>query len=181
MQTEPRPHSPLRTGAGTGAGTIECRDPATLERLGEVPSLSAAEVGERVSRARGAQLAWGRTGFGERRRVIRALLDRVVERQEALCRLTARESGKTMNDVIVGEVLPVCEKLKYLLKHGERDLRPEPRPSGLLGHKATRVEYPPLGVIAVLSSSSRPLHDVFGPAAAALFAGNAVVVKVSEW
>jgi acyl-CoA reductase-like NAD-dependent aldehyde dehydrogenase len=175
MQTDLRPQSPLR------AGTIECRDPATLERLGEVPALSSVEVAERVARARRAQVAWGRTGFAERRRVIRALLDRIVERQEDLCRLTARESGKTMSDALVGEVLPVCEKLKYLLKHGERDLRPEPRPTGLFGHKATRVEYPPLGVIGVLCPSSRPFHDVFGPTAAALFAGNAVVVKVSEW
>ena len=28
--------------------TIECQNPATLEKLGEVPSLSAAEVAERL-------------------------------------------------------------------------------------------------------------------------------------
>ena len=41
--------------------TIECQNPATLEKLGEVPSLSAAEVAERVERARAAQVSWGKT------------------------------------------------------------------------------------------------------------------------
>ena len=37
-------------------GTIEGQNPATLEKLGEVPSLSEADVAERLSRARKAQV-----------------------------------------------------------------------------------------------------------------------------
>ena len=44
-----------------------------------------------------------------------------------------------------------------------------------------RVEYHPLGVIGVIGASSFPLQNVVGPTIPALMAGNAVIVKVSEW
>ncbi|MFO0578191.1 MAG: aldehyde dehydrogenase family protein [Polyangia bacterium] len=170
----------VRTYTGTPA-TLECHDPATLERLGEVPSFSRAEVVERVQRARAAQAAWGQTTFAERRRVLRALLDWILAHQEEICRLCSRDSGKTIVDAAMGEVFPVCEKIRYLIEHGEKDLAPEPRPSGLLMHKAARVEYSPLGVVGVICPFNFPFHNILCPVVPALFAGNAVVAKVSEW
>ena len=161
--------------------TISCRNPATLERLGDVPIFSRQQVAERVERARRAQPAWAATSFAERRRVLEALLDYVVAHQEELCRLCARDSGKTVVDALLAEIFPVCEKLRYTLARGEKDLAPERRASGVFPHKAVRVEYQPLGVIAVLCPWNLPFHNVLAPVIPALFAGNAVVVKVSEW
>jgi acyl-CoA reductase-like NAD-dependent aldehyde dehydrogenase len=161
--------------------TIECRNPATLEKLGDVPVLDRAQVIERVERARRAQRRWGEAGFAERRRVLSRLLDYIVAHQEEICRVCARDSGKTIVDAMMGEIFPVCEKLRYTISHGARDLRPEPRESGVLAHKRVRVEYPPLGVIGVLCPWNFPFHNVFCPVIPALAAGNAVVVKVSEW
>lgn len=161
--------------------TIECRDPATLERLGDVPIFDEKMIAERVARARVAQKSWGKTPFSERKRVLRALLDAIVERQEEICRLAARDSGKTMVDAAMGEVFPVCEKIRYTIANGERDLAPERRSPGILMHKAARVEYQPLGVIGVLCPWNFPFHNIFCPTVPALFAGNAVIAKVSEW
>src|SRR6185436_3346732 len=88
--------------------TLECRDPATQERLGEVPIATRAELAERVARGRRAQRAWAKTSFAERRRVLRALLDRIVDDQERICRAASRDSGKTLVDAAMGEVFPVC-------------------------------------------------------------------------
>jgi acyl-CoA reductase-like NAD-dependent aldehyde dehydrogenase len=177
MQTELAPFNPLRADAST----IECRNPATLERLGDVPALSRVEVEERVARGRRAQAAWGKTSFAERRRVMKKMLAYIVDHQAEICRLAARDSGNTMNDAALGEVFPVVEKLRWLVQHGEQVLAPEPRSSGLLAHKAARVEYAALGVIGVLCPWSFPFHSIFGPVLPALFAGNAIVCKVSEW
>ena len=168
------------TGA-TLPETLSCRNPATLEKLGDVPIFSRAQVVERVERARRAQAAWGATSFAERRRVLSALLDYIVAHQEEICRICARDSGKTLVDAMMGEIFPVCEKLRYTIAHGEEDSSPDPRASGVLLHKAVRVEYHPLGVIGVLCPWNFPFHNVFCPVIPALFAGNAVVVKVSEW
>ena len=177
METTPR--RPL-SGAPLPE-TLACRNPATLERLGDVPIFSRQQVADAVARARRAQAAWAQTSFAERRRVLSALCDYVVAHQEEICRICARDSGKTVVDAMMGEIFPVCEKLRYTVAHGEEDLSPEPRASGVLAHKAVRVEYPPLGVVGVLAPWNFPFHNVVCPVIPALFAGNAVVVKVSEW
>jgi acyl-CoA reductase-like NAD-dependent aldehyde dehydrogenase len=133
-----------------------------------------------VERARRAQVAWGRTTFAQRRQVLRTLLSEIVARQDDICRLASRDSGKTLVDAAMGEVFPVCEKIRYLIAHGQDDLRSESRTSGLMLHQSARVEYHPLGVIGVICPWNFPFHNIFCPVVPALFAGNAVVAKVSE-
>ena len=159
---------------------LVCVDPATGERIGHAPVMRRAEVVRVVERARAAQQAWAATSFAERRAVLEDILKHVVSHQQEICRLAVRDSGKTMVDAAMGEIFPVCEKLRYTIARGEDDLAPEARPSGLLPHKAARVEYLPLGVVGVIAPWNFPFHNFFCPAIPALFAGNAVVVKVSE-
>ena len=53
-------------------------------------------------------------------------------------RVAARDSGKPMVDAAFGEVMVTCEKLAWLLRHGERWLRPEARAPGVMvGHRCT--------------------------------------------
>jgi acyl-CoA reductase-like NAD-dependent aldehyde dehydrogenase len=159
---------------------LVCRDPATGEVLGEATVMDRAEVAAAVQRGRAAQAAWAATSFAERRAVLKDILAHVVAHQDEISRLAVRDSGKTMVDAAMGEIFPVCEKLRYTIAHGERDLRPQARPSGLLPHKSARVEYLPLGVVGVIAPWNFPFHNFFCPVIPALFAGNAVVIKVSE-
>ena len=161
--------------------TIPCVDPATGEHLGEVPALTPDEVRERVARARVAQESWAKTSFAERRRVLRHLLDMLLEHADSLCEEICRDTGKTLHNAMVGEVWPVAEALRWTIQKGERHLRPEPMSSGLLVHKRARVEFHPLGVIGVISPWNVPFQNILAPAIPSLFAGNATIVKVSEW
>jgi acyl-CoA reductase-like NAD-dependent aldehyde dehydrogenase len=165
----------------TPTATLDCHDPATLERLGAAEVMDRARIEGIVARARAAAPAWAATSFATRRAVLRDLLDWIVAHQGEICRLAARDSGKTLVDAAMGEVFPVCEKLRYTIAHGERDLRPQWRSPGFLLHKRGRVEYLPLGVVAVIAPWNFPFHNIYCPLIPALFAGNAVIVKVSEW
>ena len=176
MSTNAAPVAP----AHSPPPTIVCTDPATGARLGEVPVMDRAAVVAAVQRGRAAQPAWAATSFAERRAVLKDILARVVAAQEEISLLAVHDSGKTMVDAAMGEIFPVCEKLRYTIAHGERDLRPQARASGLLPHKSARVEYLPLGVVGVISPWNFPFHNFFCPVIPALFAGNAVVIKVSE-
>ncbi|MFV8752397.1 aldehyde dehydrogenase family protein [Nannocystaceae bacterium ST9] len=160
---------------------IECHDPATLERLGAAEVMDRRRVDAVVARARAAQPAWAATSFAKRRAVLRDLLEWIVEHQADICRLAAKDSGKTLVDAAMGEIFPVCEKLRYTIAQGERDLRPQSRSPGFLLHKRGRVELLPVGVVAVIAPWNFPFHNIYCPLIPALFAGNAVVVKVSEW
>lgn len=163
------------------AGNIPCHDPATLEDLGTVAVMDDVAVRGVVQRGRAAQPSWAATSFAERRAVLEEVLSYIVSHQQEICRLCVRDSGKTMVDAALGEIFPVCEKLRYVIANGERDLAPEPRAPGFLKHKKAWVEYTPLGVIGVICPWNFPLQNVLAPAIPAIMAGNAALVKVSEW
>jgi acyl-CoA reductase-like NAD-dependent aldehyde dehydrogenase len=160
---------------------IECYNPATGEHIGTVPALDAAQVADFVKRAKAAQLEWGRSSFAQRRRLLAAIMRHVLENIDELCDEVVRDAGKTRENALLGEIWPICEKLRYTIATGEQHLRPERVSSGLLVHKVATIEYHPLGVIGVICPWNFPLQNVLGPTISALMAGNAVVAKVSEW
>ena len=47
-------------------------------------------------------------------------------------------------------------------------------------YKACHIEYEPLGVVGTIVPWNYPFHNIFNPLLAAVFAGNAIVIKVSE-
>ncbi|KAL2169962.1 hypothetical protein VTG60DRAFT_5432 [Thermothelomyces hinnuleus] len=109
------------------------------------------------------------------------MLQHVLDNQDEICRVACLDSGKTMVDAQLGEVLVTVEKLQWTIKHGEKALRPSRRPTNLLmAYKRNTVRYEPLGVVAALVSWNYPFHNLIGPIISALFSGNGILVKVSE-
>jgi acyl-CoA reductase-like NAD-dependent aldehyde dehydrogenase len=172
--------SPLPSARGSRPDLIECREPATRAPLGNVPVDGPDAVREKVARARKAQRAWAKSTYDERRAVLEHILAHLLEHADELCEVIARDAGKTRENAIMGEIWPVSEKIRWTVAHGEKHLVPERMSSGLFLHKKATVLYPPLGVIGVICPWNYPLQNVLGPTVPALFAGNAVVVKVSE-
>ena len=160
---------------------IPCVDPATQESLGVVPISSPEQVHQAVQRARRAQQSWGRTSFAQRRRVLERVLDRVLDEDEALIDAVVRDCGKTRENALMGEIWPVCEKLRWTIANGERHLKPESVSSGVLKHKRARLEFLPLGVVGAIVPWNYPLQNIMNPAIPALMAGNGYIVKPSEW
>ncbi|HMV67182.1 MAG TPA: aldehyde dehydrogenase family protein [Myxococcota bacterium] len=160
---------------------IECYEPATRRPLGAVPVDDPDEVRATIARARAAQAAWGERPVRDRLRVLERILAHVLDHADELCQVITRDAGKTREHAMLGEIWPVCEKLRWTLANAERYLAPEPVSSGLLVHKRARIEYRPLGVVGVICPWNYPLQNVLGPTITALAAGNAAVVKVSEW
>lgn len=164
-----------------GSSAVQCYAPATGRFLGLVNPSSAAGVDRSVAAAAEAQARWASTTFAQRRAVLRTLMRHVMDAAEDICRVAALDSGKTMVDAQLGEILVTVERIRWTLAHGEEALRPESRPTNLLmAYKRNTVRYEPLGVVAALVSWNYPFHNMMGPIVSSLFAGNAVVVKVSE-
>ncbi len=160
---------------------IDCVDPATRASLGSVRVDSPADVDATVARAKLAQKSWGKTSFAERRRVLKALLGYCVDHKEEICDEVQRASGKTRENALLGEIWPACEKLRWTIGNGEKYLKPEKVSSGLLLHKKARLEYHPLGVVAAIIPWNYPFQNIINPIIPALMAGNAIVLKPSEW
>lgn len=67
------------------------------------------------------------------------------------------------------------------MNNGEAILAPEKRAPGyMMMHKVTRVEHKPVGVMGCIVPWNYPFHNVFNPLVANLFAGNALVIKVTN-
>jgi acyl-CoA reductase-like NAD-dependent aldehyde dehydrogenase len=166
---------------GEQAGVIRCFDPATRELLGTVPVDGPQDVQRAIDRARQAQVGWRETSFALRRRVLRRVADAVLAQVDDLVELIVRDSGKTRENALMGEIWTVLEKLRWTLANGEKHLRPERVSAGLLMHKRARLEFHPLGVIGSIIPWNYPLQNIMNPLIPALMAGNGFVVKPSEW
>ncbi|KAL4643123.1 hypothetical protein ACB092_02G071000 [Castanea dentata] len=160
---------------------VQCYEPATMKYLGYYPALTPVEVNERVAQARKAQKIWAKSSFKQRRQFLRILLNYIVKHQQLICETSSRDTGKTMVDASLGEIMTTCEKITWLLSEGERWLKPEYRSSGRsMFYKKSKVEFHPLGVIGAIVSWNYPFHNIFNPMLAAVFSGNSIVIKVSE-
>lgn len=164
-----------------GADVIECFEPATRARLGEVKVDDEGRVRAAIAAARAAQEDWKRTSFETRRRVLGRIRDRILDDADGLCEAICRDTGKTREHAMSGEIWPVLEKLRWTIANGEKHLLPERVPSGLLVHKRARIEYEPLGVIGAILPWNYPLQNIMNPVIPALMSGNGIVIKPSEW
>ncbi|ORX72723.1 ALDH-like protein [Linderina pennispora] len=160
---------------------IQCFDPATGRSLGQVACTTFEGLTERIQRARKAQKQWAKTTFEQRRQVMRTLNEFVLAHQREICQTACRDSGKTLVDATLGEVLVTCAKLQWTIKNGEEALKDSSRDPGfMMMYKKAKVIYQPRGVVAALVSWNYPFHNTIGPVISALFSGNAIVVKASE-
>ncbi|KAL5700292.1 hypothetical protein ACHQM5_025752 [Ranunculus cassubicifolius] len=170
-----------RRGKAVQLDRVQCYEPATMKYLGFFPALMPHEVKEHVAHARKAHQIWKTSSFKQRRQFCRIILKYIIEHQELICEMSSRDTGKTMVDASLGEIMTTCEKLTWLIAEGERWLKPEYRSSGRsMLHKRSRVEFHPLGVIGAIVSWNYPFHNIFNPMLAAVFSGNGIVIKVSE-
>lgn len=139
-------------------GLIQCFDPSTKQRLGEVKAMTASDVQQLCSKAAVAQEKWATTSFAQRRMVLRTIQKYIVTHIEDICRVCTRDSGKPKVDALLGEVMTTCEKIRTINAHGELWLRPSYRPTGpMMMHKDAYVEYVPLGVLGVIAPWNYPV------------------------
>ncbi|GAA5824733.1 hypothetical protein JCM5353_004423 [Sporobolomyces roseus] len=187
--TNPSIHSHLETpsllpstaSTDSKRSYITAYAPASAQHLATIPSASREDIAQKIGRAVEAQKGWRNSSWARRRRVLRTLLEFTVREMEALSKMASRDSGKTLVDAAFGEILTTCEKLRWTIANGEECLKPDYRSTNLLlAHKASKVVYEPLGVVAAIVSWNYPVHNSLSPIIAALFSGNAIVVKPSE-
>ncbi|KAG1137548.1 hypothetical protein G6F37_011155 [Rhizopus arrhizus] len=161
---------------------IICYDPATGYYLDTIPSPTAEQVKSLYERTSVAQTEWSKTSFEERRAVLRSLLNFILENQEAICQVGCRDTGKTMIDASLGEVITTCAKLRWTIDNGESVLAEDYRSPGLMMlYKNAKIVYEPMGVVAALVSWNYPFHNAIGPAISALMSGNGIIIKCSEY
>jgi acyl-CoA reductase-like NAD-dependent aldehyde dehydrogenase len=162
---------------------VASTNPATGEVLHEFECASEAEVQSAVARAHAAQPAWAGLNVRQRIAVLREFQGRLHQRKSEIATLVCREAGKPYVEALLTEVLVVLDAARFLIDNAYRLLRDEPVPHGSLAMKSKsgRLLREPYGVIGIISPWNYPFSIPATESLAALVAGNAVVLKPSEF
>jgi len=165
---------------GARKETIQSFAPATGQLIGEAAVQSPDDVKRAVERARRAQQAWGALPIEERAARMLRFRDALIDREEELTDLLAKECGKPRQEALGHEVLVVASLITYFAKHAAEVLATQEISLDFLKHRRAFVLYQPKGVVGVIAPWNFPFNLPFRDAVIALFAGNAVVIKPSE-
>jgi acyl-CoA reductase-like NAD-dependent aldehyde dehydrogenase len=158
-------------------------NPATGETLREFDCADEAEVCSAVARARDAQPTWESLGVRRRIALLKNFQRLLHERKSAIAKLITREAGKPYVEALTTEVLLVLDAVRFHVRNAEKFLGDEPVQHGNLAmkQKAGRIIREPHGVIGIISPWNYPFSIPATESLAALVAGNAVIVKPSEF
>ncbi|HJQ41839.1 MAG TPA: aldehyde dehydrogenase family protein [Jatrophihabitantaceae bacterium] len=161
--------------------TFDLLNPATGEVVGTYPIHTADDIAAKLARAREAQKWWADLGFDGRKKRMLRWTSYLAKRVDEVTELCFRETAKPRGDGLF-ELLAGLEELKWAALNAERVLKERKVKPGLaMMNFDARVEYLPLGVIGIITPWNAPLYTVFCGLADALGAGNAAIVKPSEF
>ena len=178
------PSAPPTSGNGASAGTeaIEVHRPADGSVIRQVPIDPPERVAEVVSRVRAAQPEWEAMGLAGRRRWLERLRDWLIANESRVADVMQEETGKVRAEA-EQEAPFICGTINYYCEHAAEFLAEEsPTPHILpLRVKRLRIVYRPYGVAGIISPWNFPVILAYDDAIPALLAGNAVVIKPSEF
>ncbi|HXN82206.1 MAG TPA: aldehyde dehydrogenase family protein [Myxococcales bacterium] len=168
-------------GAVSPQGTLAVHEPGSGKLVGEVRVATPAQVREAVAASRAAQVGWGRLTFEERAAILQRFKQLLLDRAEEICDLITRENGKTRNESLFMELLPVADLTHWFAKNAGKLLRDEKLRLHMFPHKQSYVRFYPRGVIGIISPWNYPFSIPTGDVVMALLAGNGAVLKPSEF
>ena len=176
---DPWPHAiggcPHREGV-----VSERADPSRIDRVASRAHAAAPQtVALAVQAAREASAQWRRTPYHERLERLAAVARAISERHLELAAVMSLETGKSRTEAIV-EVQEAVELIETYSEEMERhEGFAAPLASFTPAERGTEM-LRPYGVFGVIAPFNFPLALTVGMTAAALIAGNTVVVKPSE-
>ncbi|RCS21689.1 aldehyde dehydrogenase family protein [Phyllobacterium salinisoli] len=161
----------------TGDNWITSVDPATEEPIGQIPNGTAEDVDRAFQAASLAWPEWARRAPMERAEILNRFADAIAERADEILRVEVQDTGNTIRPMRKIDVPTSVESLRYYAGLAP-DLRGETIPATTQNlHIVTREPY---GVVARIAPFNHPFMFAVARTAAALAAGNAVLVKPPE-
>ena len=158
--------------------------PIDLHELTPVAVTPVERVKDVVNAARTAQTAWQDIGFEERARRMKRMGRQMLERRADVLAIMREEAGKLGIEGLMSEALGPLDFVSNWIKVARPVLtRRERIPIPWLAFpgKSAYIERLPRGVVGVITPWNYPMGVFYKPVIPALLAGNAVVVKPSEF
>lgn len=172
---------PIALSDANESTKIHTINPRTGEANREYLVASDLAVRQAVDSAKSAQSDWAMFPLERRARVLTKAASALLDLQQEFAEVITRETGKPLLESLGMEVIISCDLLHFFARRGPRILADERISPHLFKNKRALVTYRPRGVVAVISPWNFPFYLGLAATAQALLAGNAVVLKPSEW
>ncbi len=163
-----------------GGEVLRVLRPTDGSLVGELAVTHSGDIPRRVARTRSVQEGWASLDPEDRERRLGALVEALGQRAGEIEETIVAETGKPRAEAIF-EVTAVLEAIRYYLKTSTGFFRPRRVSPGWLVWKKALILREPLGVVGVLSPWNYPFLLAAIPSLTALFGGNGVVLKPSEY
>ncbi|MBI5629947.1 MAG: aldehyde dehydrogenase family protein [Elusimicrobia bacterium] len=139
-------------------------------------------VAHKAAAARAAAALWRRYSLSERVSLLRSFWKELSRRKGELYRIIHEETGKPWAEIETMEFSVAQLILSYYTSNAHRILQDQAvwRP-GLFFNKRTYTRFIPRGVIGIITPWNLPFLIPMGDCLAAILAGNAALLKPSEW
>lgn len=169
--------SPAAAGA-----TLPVVNPATEAEVVEVAAGNAEDIDVAVRAAfKAFQGPWGTSAGRERGSLLLKLADLIERDQEVLATLESIDNGKVFGMTLHADLDNIIKTFRYFGGLADKiEGRTIPTPDMFGRPSFSYTVKQPLGVIAAIGASNAPTMYVGWKAAAALAAGNSVVLKPAE-
>ena len=157
--------------------TIEIRNSATQERLDTVPAATQEDVSRAIAAAQTGKKAWAAMPQYRRSEILIKCADAIEAHLEELARMLTTEMGK-----IISESRPeiaCCAQIFRGFAEMANHLYGQTMSEFQKGSETDIIftKNEPLGVVACITPFNYPVELCYHKAAAALAAGNAVIIK----
>ncbi len=160
-----------------GGGYFDDIEPASGERIAEVPDSDERDIDSAARVARQAFPSWSRTPIAERSRLLLRLADLIEQNAEELAQLESRDSGKAIS---LARRLDIPRAVANFRFFGTAILH---FASEAHMTDSTALNYTlrqPIGVAGLISPWNLPLYLLSWKIAPAIAAGNTCIAKPSE-
>lgn len=159
--------------APTGSVTLEVVDPSTEKAIATIAVAEEEDVDRAVKAAQRAFPAFSATGIEERKRLLRAILDRYQAHYEEFAQAISAEMGAPITFAREIHAATAVLHLQILLEKLESfDFSVE--------HGNSRIVKEAAGVCALITPWNFPVHQVMSKVAPAIAAGCTLLLKPSE-
>jgi len=173
------------TVSAPAATHLESHNPATGEVIARFELTPLGEIAGRIRRARAAQVVWSSQSLAERCACVARLKDILFLRRHEAAEVVTREVGKPRLEALLADVSVALDTAAHYSDPARltKALQPERVRHSHLALKGKRgtIHYEPFGVIGIIAPWNYPLAVPIGQMLPALVAGNAVLLKPSEW
>lgn len=135
-----------------------------------------------IETARLAQKSWATTSVQDRARWLKKFQKLIVKKQDEIIAAIQTDTKKPAAEALGIEIATVLMTADYYRKKAEKFLKPRrAQTHWMFKNKGVWVRRVPYGLVGILGPSNLPFSLTIGDAIPALMAGNAVIIKPSEW